>query len=185
MNTTGLAGTRPIPRRVEDLVIYELHLGALGYGKPGPGTFADAIALLDYLVELGVSAVELLPMAEFGGEENWGYGSSHYFAIEYSGGGRDQAKFFIKECHRRGLAVISDVVYNHFTPDGERAEWMYDTDDNERNAYYWYEGTLPTTPPSTRPCEPPVTPTGWGKGATRTTCPRGSPHATTTRWCVR
>ncbi len=79
-------------------------------------------------------------MAEFGGEENWGYGSSHYFAIEYSGGGRDQAKFFIKECHRRGLAVISDVVYNHVTPDGERAEWMYDTDDNERNAYYWYEG---------------------------------------------
>jgi 1,4-alpha-glucan branching enzyme len=135
-----IAGTRPIPRRVEDLVIYEVHLGALGYGKPGPGTFADAIALLDYLVELGVSAVELLPMAEFGGEENWGYGSSHYFAIEYSGGGRDQAKFFIKECHRRGIAVIADVVYNHFTPDGERAEWMYDTDDNERNVYYWYEG---------------------------------------------
>lgn len=114
-----IPGTRSIPRRVEDLVIYELHLEALGYGKPGPGTFADAIALLDYLVDLGVSAVELLPMAEFGGEENWGYGSSHYFAIEYSGGGRDQAKFFIKECHRRGIAVIADVVYNHFTPDGE------------------------------------------------------------------
>jgi 1,4-alpha-glucan branching enzyme len=135
-----IQGTGPIPRRVQDLVLYELHLGALGFGKPGPGTFADAIAQLDYLRDLGVNAVELLPMSEFGGEENWGYGTSHYFAIEYVGGGRDKAKNYIKECHRRGIAVIFDVVYNHFKAEGERDEWMYDTDDNERNPYYWYEG---------------------------------------------
>jgi 1,4-alpha-glucan branching enzyme len=135
-----IGGAGPVARRVQDLVIYELHVGALGFGKPGPGTLEDAINLLDYLVDLGVTAIELLPMSQFSGEENWGYATSHYFAIEYSGGGRDQYKYFIKECHRRGIAVILDVVYNHFTPDGERAEWMYDTDDHARNSYYWYEG---------------------------------------------
>ena len=49
-------------------------------------------------------------MSQFSGEENWGYGTSHYYAIEYSGGGRDQYKYFIKACHRRGMAVIFDVV---------------------------------------------------------------------------
>jgi 1,4-alpha-glucan branching enzyme len=132
---------RPVPKRVEDLVIYELHIGALGFGKPGPGTLEDAIQLLDYLEELGVNAVELLPMAEFGGGgENWGYATSQHFAIEYSGGGRDQYKFFVRECHRRGIAVIADVVYNHFAHNSERAEWLYDSDAHGKNIYYWYEG---------------------------------------------
>ena len=75
-------------------MIYELHVGgARGPGQEGPGTLKDAIELLDYLVELGVNAVELLPMSQFSGEENWGYGTSHYYAIEYSGGGRDQYKY--------------------------------------------------------------------------------------------
>jgi 1,4-alpha-glucan branching enzyme len=131
---------RPIPQRVEDLVIYELHVGSLGYGHDRPGNFEDAIALLPYLVELGVNAVELLPMAEFRDEVNWGYETSHYFALEYSAGGRDQLKHFVRECHRHGIAVILDVVYNHFNPDGERAEWGYDADLPEHNFYYWYEG---------------------------------------------
>jgi 1,4-alpha-glucan branching enzyme len=137
-----LIGTaKPVPRRVDDLVIYELHVGALGGPqKQGPGTLKDAIELLDYLVDLGVNAVELLPMSQFSGEENWGYGTSHYYAIEYSGGGRDQYKYFIKACHRRGIAVIFDVVYNHFTPNAGRAEWGYDTNDVVKNPYYWYEG---------------------------------------------
>jgi len=137
-----LIGTaKPVPRRVDDLVIYELHVGALGGpDKKGPGTLKDAIELLDYLVDLGINAVELLPMSQFSGEENWGYGTSHYYAIEYSGGGRDQYKYFIKACHRRGIAVIFDVVYNHFTPNAERAEWGYDTNDVVKNPYYWYEG---------------------------------------------
>ncbi|MBV8882763.1 MAG: alpha amylase C-terminal domain-containing protein [Chroococcidiopsidaceae cyanobacterium CP_BM_RX_35] len=133
---------RPIPNRVEDLIIYELHVGALGYGNNGPGTFADALQLLDsYLINLGVNAVELLPISEFRDDENWGYETSHYFALEYSAGGRDQLKHFVRECHRRGIAVILDVVYNHYDPDAERAEWFYDADTPEQNIYYWYEGS--------------------------------------------
>jgi len=132
---------KPVPRRVEDLVNYELHLGALGFGRPGPGTMQDALDLVDYLVDLGVNAVELLPMSQFGGDDaNWGYATSHYFAIEYSGGGRDKFKFFIKKCHQNGIAVIVDVVYNHFVHQAERAEWLYDTDAPEKSPYYWYEG---------------------------------------------
>lgn len=130
-----------VPTRVEDLIIYELHIGALGFGKPGPGTLEDAIALLAYLVDLGINAIELLPMSEFGGDgANWGYATSHYFTIEFSGGGRDQYKFFVKECHRRGIAVILDVVYNHFTHQAERAEYQYDSNLPEQDIYYWYEG---------------------------------------------
>jgi 1,4-alpha-glucan branching enzyme len=129
-----------VPNKVEDIVIYELHLGSLGYGKDRAGNFEDAINLLDYLVELGVNAVELLPMSEFRDEVNWGYETSHYFALEYSAGGRDQLKFFVRECYRRGIVVILDVVYNHYNPNAERAEWGYDSDAPERNIYYWYEG---------------------------------------------
>jgi 1,4-alpha-glucan branching enzyme len=130
-------------QRFSDFVIYELHIGALGAGTRGankPGTLQDALALLDYLQELGVNAVELLPLSEFGGGgAGWGYATSHYFALEYAGGGRDQYKWFIRECHARGIAVILDVVYNHYSHDAERAEWMYDTDSHDKNAYYWYE----------------------------------------------
>ena len=133
----------PRPNRLEDLVIYEIHIGALGFGKANdkPGTLQDAINLLDYLQDLGVNAIELLPMAEFGGGGGgWGYSTSHYFAIEYAGGGRDKYKHFIRECHRRGIAVILDVVFNHYNHDAQRAEWMYDTTAHDRNIYYWYEG---------------------------------------------
>jgi 1,4-alpha-glucan branching enzyme len=128
---------------LRDLVIYELHIGALGVqrGPNEPGTLEDAMDFLDHLEALGVNAVELLPLSEFGGGgAGWGYATSHYFAIEYSGGGRDQYKWFIRECHRRGIAVILDVVYNHYNHNAERAEWMYDTSSDEKNAYYWYEG---------------------------------------------
>ena len=81
---------RPEPDRLGDLVIYEMHVGGLGFGKrdvrdnPLPGSFEDAVALLDHLVELGVNAIELMPMSEAEGW-SWGYATSHYFAIEYSG----------------------------------------------------------------------------------------------------
>jgi 1,4-alpha-glucan branching enzyme len=131
---------RPLPRRVEDLVIYELHVGALGFGANRPGNFSDAIQLIPYLVDLGINAVELLPMSEFRDEQNWGYETSHYFALEYSAGGRDELKHFVRECHRNGIVVIMDVVYNHYSPDTGRAEWAYDSDIPEQNIYYWYEG---------------------------------------------
>lgn len=130
----------PVPHRIEDLVIYELHVGSLGFGQEGPGTFGDALALLDHLVDLGVNAVELLPVAEFNGTRTWGYGNSHHFAITSSAGGRDQLRHFVRECHRRGIAVLVDVVYNHFAHDAERAQWHYDSNREEHNIYYWYEG---------------------------------------------
>jgi 1,4-alpha-glucan branching enzyme len=131
---------RPFPHRIDDLVIYELHVGSLGFGLQRPGNFSDAIALLDYLVELGVNAVELLPIAEANGTRTWGYGNSHHFAIESSAGGRDEFRRFVRACHQRGIAVFVDVVYNHYVHEGERAQWHYDSDLDEHNVYYWYEG---------------------------------------------
>jgi 1,4-alpha-glucan branching enzyme len=130
----------PFPHRIDDMVIYELHVGSLGFGQDRPGTLDDAIALLDYLTELGVNAVELLPVAEANGTRTWGYGNSHHFAIESSAGGRDKFRHFVRACHQRGIAVIVDVVYNHYVPNGERAQWHYDSMREEHNIYYWYEG---------------------------------------------
>lgn len=131
----------PLPTRLEDLVIYELHIDGLGAANDTRGTIDDALDHLDYLQDLGINAIELMPLAEYEGWSSWGYGTSHYMAIEYAGGGRDQFKHFVRACHRRGIAVILDVVYNHFTHDGERAEWAYDSDYPQANIYYWYEGT--------------------------------------------
>jgi 1,4-alpha-glucan branching enzyme len=130
----------PFPYRIEDMVIYELHVGSLGFGQDRPGNLEDAIALLDYLADLGVNAIELLPIAEASGTRTWGYGNSHHFAIESSAGGRDKFRHFVRACHRRGMAVIVDVVYNHYVPNGERAQWLYDSPLHEHNIYYWYEG---------------------------------------------
>jgi 1,4-alpha-glucan branching enzyme len=130
----------PFPHRIDDMVIYELHVGSLGFGEDRPGNLDDAIALLDYLSDLGVNAVELLPIAEASGTRTWGYGNSHHFAIESSAGGRDRFRHFVRACHQRGIAVIVDVVYNHYVPNGERAQWHYDSLREEHNIYYWYEG---------------------------------------------
>ncbi len=130
----------PLPTKLEDLVIYELHVGSLGFGKPDPGTLIDALAYVDHLVELGVNAVELMPIAEFEGAANWGYGTSHYFAIDEGAGGTDCLRQFVKACHQRGIVVILDVCYNHFDPDADRAEWAYNSNDPTRNIYFWYEG---------------------------------------------
>jgi 1,4-alpha-glucan branching enzyme len=131
---------RPLPTRLQDLVIYELHVDGLGLGRHERGLLEDAVDLLDYLVDLGINCVELMPTSEFEGWSGWGYGTSHYLAVEYAAGGRDQFKHFVRECHRRGIAVLLDVVYNHYTHDGERAQWAYDSTAPERNIYYWYEG---------------------------------------------
>lgn len=130
----------PFPHRIEEMVIYELHVGSLGFEHEGPGNFDDAIAFLDYLTELGVNAVEILPIAEANGNTTWGYGNSHHFAIESSAGGRDKFRHFVRACHQRGIAVIVDVVYNHYAANGERAQWHYDSDEEPNNIYYWYEG---------------------------------------------
>lgn len=130
----------PVPSSLQDLVIYELHVGGLGAGGEGPGTLHDAMGMLDYIAELGANAIELLPMSEFEGPAGWGYGSSHFLAIKYDPEGQDLFKRFVRACHRRGMAVIVDVVYNHYSPDSERVHWMYDTTRHDHNIYYYYQG---------------------------------------------
>ena len=99
---------------LEDYVIYELHVGVFTEA----GTFEAAIAQLDDLVELGVTAVELMPVAQFPGRRNWGYDGVYPFAVQNSYGGTLGLKELVDACHRRGLAVILDVVYNHLGPEG-------------------------------------------------------------------
>ncbi len=137
------AGKLP-PQNIENLIIYELHVGSLGFPSTASGTFADAMAFVDKLTDLGVNAVELLPVLEFDGDLQWGYGTSLFYCLQTSAGGGNQLKHFVRACHQRGLAVILDVVYNHFaTSDNERSEWGYDSDPNiapQDNVWYWYQG---------------------------------------------
>ncbi|GGA64668.1 malto-oligosyltrehalose trehalohydrolase [Edaphobacter acidisoli] len=98
-------------------VIYELHVGTF----TPEGTFSAAIAHLDYLVELGVTHLELMPVAEFPGRFGWGYDGASLFAVAQKYGGPDGLKHFVDACHSRGLAVLLDVVYNHFGPVGSYA----------------------------------------------------------------
>ena len=95
-------------------VIYELHIGTF---TPS-GTFDAAVDRLDHLVELGVSAVELLPCNAFAGRWGWGYDGVAWFAVHDPYGGPDGLKRFVDACHARGLGVVMDVVYNHLGPAG-------------------------------------------------------------------
>ena len=95
-------------------VILELHVGTF----TPEGTFDAAISQLDRLVDLGITAVELMPVAQFPGERNWGYDGVYPFAPQSSYGGVEGLKRFVQACHERGLAVILDVVYNHLGPEG-------------------------------------------------------------------
>jgi len=97
-----------------DFVLYELHVGTF----TEPGTFASATSRLDGLVDLGVTAVELMPVAQFPGDRNWGYDGVYPFAVQESYGGPEGLAAFVTACHVRGLAVILDVVYNHVGPEG-------------------------------------------------------------------
>jgi maltooligosyltrehalose trehalohydrolase len=97
-----------------DLVIYELHVGTFS----PEGTFAGAIARLPVLTDLGVTAIELMPVASFPGARNWGYDGAALFAPDASYGGPDGLRALVDAAHGRGIAVLLDVVYNHFGPDG-------------------------------------------------------------------
>lgn len=101
-----------IPQR--DYIMYELHVGTF---TPA-GTFDSAISRLDYLCELGITAVELMPVAQFPGERNWGYDGVYPFAVQNSYGGPEGLKRLVDACHAKGLAVVLDLVYNHLGPEG-------------------------------------------------------------------
>ena len=98
----------------EDAVIYELHVGAF----TPEGTFHGVSERLDYLRDLGVTAIELMPVADFPGRRNWGYDGVLPYAPDSSYGRPEDLKFLVQAAHDRGLMVFLDVVYNHFGPDG-------------------------------------------------------------------
>ena len=105
----------PLPENHE-LVIYEMHVADFTGGEVDPdkrGKYVDAIEKLDYLRELGINAIELMPVNEHPGDYNWGYTVRHYFATESSYGSTEDLKRFIDECHSRGIRVFIDGIYNH------------------------------------------------------------------------
>lgn len=99
---------------MDQLVIYELHTGTFSES----GTFKGIVDELPYLGELGITAIELLPLVEFPGSRNWGYDGVFPFAVHRAYGGIKGLKALVDAAHARGIAVILDVVYNHFGPEG-------------------------------------------------------------------
>jgi maltooligosyltrehalose trehalohydrolase len=99
---------------LENYILYEIHVGTF----TPEGTFEAVIPRLDALRELGVTALELMPVAQFPGSRNWGYDGVYPFAVQDSYGGPDGLKKLVNACHRREMAVVLDVVYNHLGPEG-------------------------------------------------------------------
>lgn len=99
---------------MRDLIIYELHVGTF---TPS-GNFEGVITRLPYLKALGINAIEIMPVGQFPGTRNWGYDGVFSFAVQHSYGGARGLQKLVDSCHQEGIAVILDVVYNHFGPEG-------------------------------------------------------------------
>ena len=145
----------------DDLVLYELHVGTFAGTADKRGTLDAARERLPYLRKLGISGVELMPPFEFAGDISWGYNPAHLFAIESSYGGPDALKRFIREAHANEIAVIVDVVYNHFGP-SDLDLWRFDGwSENDGGGIYVYNDDRAVTPwGRTRP--------DYGRGEVRT-----------------
>ncbi len=145
-----------------DLVIYEMHIGTYNDTAGGnPGTWQSAISKLDHLEDMGINAVELLPIAEFAGDWSWGYNPAHPFAPESIYGDPDDLRDFVDECHQRGIAVIVDVVYNHLGP-SDLDMWRFDgsSTGSYGGIYFFQDWRAPTPWGDTRP--------DYGRGEVRT-----------------
>jgi 1,4-alpha-glucan branching enzyme len=122
------------------MVIYEMHIRSFVYGGgyQGTGSFASAITKLDYLRDLGINAIEVMPLGEFTGDISAGYNPAYIFAIEDEFGGPDGFRHFVNQAHARGIAVIVDVVYNHLG-DSAGDMWQFDGwSQNGQGGIYFY-----------------------------------------------
>ena len=134
-------------------VIYEMHVGTFSYqSSDKPGTLRGAMGKLPYLKDLGINAIELMPTAEFMGSFSWGYNPALIFAIESDYGGPQALKEFVKAAHSQGMAVILDVVYNHFGP-GDLDLWQFDgwSENGKGGIYFYNDGRCQTPWGETRP----------------------------------
>ena len=120
-----------------NLVIYELWV----YDFTAKRTIEGVRERLDYLQQLGVNAIELMPICEFDGNYNWGYSPNHYFAPDRAYGSENDIKTFIDECHQRGMAVIMDMVFNHATGQNPMNKLYPYGDDLKNNP--WFNVTAP------------------------------------------
>ena len=130
------------------LVIYELHIGTFfrGTDKDSVGTFADASRRLPYLKALGINCIEIMPITEFAGGISWGYNPAAPFAVEQNYGGAKALAQFVDEAHSLGIAVINDVVYNHFGP-SDMDLWQFDGwSENDKGGIYFYNDYRSDTP---------------------------------------
>ena len=117
---------RPSPNKLN---IYQLHFRDF----TTEGTFKAAIGKLDYLKRMGITAIETLPVSEFEGNDSWGYNPNYYFAVDKAYGTKNEYKLFVDECHKRGIAVLGDVVLNHAFGTNAHAR-MYWDETNSRPA---------------------------------------------------
>jgi 1,4-alpha-glucan branching enzyme len=124
-----------------ELVIYEMHVGSFNdTAGEGPGTFDEIVPKLPYLHDLSINAIEIMPVLEFPMSFSWGYNPSDPFAVESALGGPQGLQRFVKAAHALGIAVILDVVYNHFGP-GDLDLWRFDgwSDWNHNAGIYFYD----------------------------------------------
>ncbi len=135
----------------EKAIIYELHVGT--FNKPDAsttGTFETATEKLDYLRDLGVNYIELMPVTSMAMGHGWGYAPNYIFSIENAYGGRHGLLKFVKACHEKGIGVILDVVYNHFFNESDL--WRYDGwSEHDRGGIYFFNDERGDTPWGGRP----------------------------------
>ena len=130
-----------------ELVIYELHVGTFNDDDLNlPGKFNSITARLQHLKRLGINAIQIMPVGQFAGQRSWGYNPSHIFAVDTDYGGSLGFKRFIKRAHQVGIAVILDVVFNHFGP-SDLDLWRFDGwSENGRGGIYFYNDDRALTP---------------------------------------
>lgn len=132
-----------------ELVIYEMHVGTFFDPDPNseaPGTLDNIAKRFGHLKNLGVNALQLMPVAEFAGDRSWGYNPAHIFAVESAYGGPKAFKEFVKQAHKNGFAVILDVVYNHFGP-SDLDLWRFDGwSENDGGGIYFFQDDRRHTP---------------------------------------
>ncbi|GAB5521621.1 MAG: alpha-amylase family glycosyl hydrolase [Rhodothermales bacterium] len=146
-DTFDWAGDQATGVQPNEAIVYEMHVGTFNpSAKDAVGTLAEAADRLPYLRDLGITAIELMPLAEFAGDRSWGYNPAHPFAVEEAYGGPDALKAFVKAAHQLGLQVILDVVYNHFGP-SDLDLWQFDGwSKNDKGGIYFYNDHRSTTP---------------------------------------